>query len=288
MSTPDLLRPFRHLNADKLYAEQVRPFGFMLWFHAKGREDSAWTGDGAEPFDPRAPEVKAASPYYRDPRTVPPEAIFHRDTGEAVPPSALRSYADVLRGYHRSPESKFIGGGAHDVGPLARRHVFASTIINIGKEADAFQDAENYGADEDDVTLYGASPLDRDAMTVEITAAAVHALKVRANVGHAVIARARSGDKELAPRVLFRIYRAAVFLRLEQETLRLEDQELCAWLKVIEADIGLKSLSVQLAVDRSNLRKALDSERLGRALAQRAGLLRDQHTAASSPHAPAG
>ncbi len=274
-STPELLRPFRHLNADKPYVEQVRPFGFMLWFHAKRREDMVWEDDGPGAFDPRAPEVKAASPYYHDPRKVPPEAIFHRDTGEAVPASALRSYADVLRNYHRSPESKFIGGGAHDIGKLQRRHVFARTVVNIGKEADAFEDAEAFGADEDDVTVYGVSLPDRAAMLTEIRAVSVRDLKGAADVGHAMIGRVLSGDPSVAPRTLNRIYRTALELQVELEAARERERELCEWLRATAAVIGLPTLANKLGVDRSNLGKALANGRLSKAIALTTTHLRD-------------
>ena len=91
-------------------------------------------------------------------------------------------------------ETKFLNGGAHDVGRLARRHVFVSAVVNIGKEADAFEVVEAFGADEEDVTLYGSSLPDREVMIAEIISSPIRALKVRAKVGHGTIERIISAD----------------------------------------------------------------------------------------------
>ena len=87
-------------------------------------------------------------------------------------------------------------------GPLRRRHVFASAVSYIGKEANEFDEAEAFGADEDDVTTYGAPPTDRLTMIATIRQVGVRKLKVGAAVGHGLISRASSGDASVPERVV--------------------------------------------------------------------------------------
>ena len=62
-------------------------------------------------------------------------AAFDRVTGEPVKPEHLRTYAEMLAQYHISAESKFENGQFLDRGRTGRRHVVATGIVLIGKEA---------------------------------------------------------------------------------------------------------------------------------------------------------
>lgn len=174
----------------------------MLGFFTKRAADRVWEDpNGAAPWSPSERPPKAASPYHSDPRDVPDDQLFDRDTGEPVAKSALRSYAEVLRGYHRSPETKFLGDGPADIGPLRRRHVVVGPVYYIGKESDSFEETEEFGEDEENVTLYGAPPPDRAAMVAAIAAIPIRKLKSRANVGHALIGRAARNDPTVSDRL---------------------------------------------------------------------------------------
>ena len=267
-STPDLLRIFRHYNAGRTYPSLVRPFNFMLWFFAKRPADRVWDDPaGAVPWNPRERPPKAASPYHSDPRDVPDDEIFDRDTGEPVAKSDLRSYAEVMRGYHRSPETKFLGGGSHDIGPLRRRHVAVGPIYYIGKEADSFEETEEYGEDEDNVTLYGAPPPDRSAMVELIAAVPVRKLKPRAKVGHALIGRAARNDATVSDRLLLKVYRAALVIVEEERQADEDDAALYVWVKDWVDAHTIAELARSLPHDPSNLAAALSGRRLGKALA---------------------
>jgi hypothetical protein len=52
-----------------------------------------------------------------------------------VKPGQLKTYAEMLAQYHISPESKFENGQFLDRGPTERRHVLATELVLIGKEA---------------------------------------------------------------------------------------------------------------------------------------------------------
>jgi hypothetical protein len=49
--------------------------------------------------------------------------------------SELLTYAEALAQYHLRPESKFLNGDFSDRGRTERRHVIATQIVHIGKEA---------------------------------------------------------------------------------------------------------------------------------------------------------
>jgi hypothetical protein len=92
--------------------------------------------------------------------------VFDRNSAslDRVPAKWLRTVADVLRDYHRQPEYKFLGGGWNEEGILRRRHVFADTIEDIGKESDGWEEDEARTEDEATVLIYPSSSLDRERM----------------------------------------------------------------------------------------------------------------------------
>lgn len=121
VTTPDLLRSFRKYNDGKPYYRQVRPFGFMVMFQQ------------ADDSDPST-VMRVIAPFNRDPGKAARRA-FDRDTGAAVSPKQLKTYAVALRTYHNHPEAKFRNGERGDRGPTQRRHIMAKSIVHIGKEA---------------------------------------------------------------------------------------------------------------------------------------------------------
>jgi hypothetical protein len=99
-TTPHILSWFRRYNEGRPYAEQIRPFGFLTWFHAKRPEEHFWQeGTDTEDWDPRARARKPVAPYDRD-ISKSAEQARDRETWEPVPRSWLRTYAEAL---HRIP-----------------------------------------------------------------------------------------------------------------------------------------------------------------------------------------
>jgi hypothetical protein len=70
----------------------------------------------------------------------------------------LKTYAQVLAQYHLRPEAKFENGDYLDSGPTRRRHVQATQINYIGKEANRWEEQFFLGMDEDAVIEYGTDP----------------------------------------------------------------------------------------------------------------------------------
>lgn len=126
-------------NAGRDYGNQVRPFGFMVRFTAKPATDLAMTEDlDADPHKRGRPKKqvtpKPIAPFEQDP-AMAAAAAFDRETGKAVPMDRLKTYADLLRSYHLSPEAKFENGDFWDSGETRRRHVVATSVELVGKEA---------------------------------------------------------------------------------------------------------------------------------------------------------
>ena len=71
---------------------------------------------------------------------------FDRHTGEPVEPQSLATYSDVLAAYHLSPENKFLNADYFDIGATVRRHVFATEVMHIGKEAHDWENRDLRGA----------------------------------------------------------------------------------------------------------------------------------------------
>jgi hypothetical protein len=70
----------------------------------------------------------------------------------------LKTYAQALAQYHLRPEAKFENGDYLDSGPTCRRHVQATQINYIGKEANRWEEQFFLGMDEGAAIEYGADP----------------------------------------------------------------------------------------------------------------------------------
>jgi hypothetical protein len=101
--------------------------------------------------EPKLEGMRPVAPYEKDVDKAL-RRVFDRssDSQEVVPKKWLRTVADALRDYHRQPEYKFLGGGWNEEGILRRRHVFADTIEDIGKETDGGWKEDDARTEEQD------------------------------------------------------------------------------------------------------------------------------------------
>jgi hypothetical protein len=104
---PAVLNWFKRYNEGRPYAEQVKPFNFLLTFFTRRQEDIA-SEDMTHEFDPKLDEIRPVAPYEKDSEKAL-RRIFDRNSENMDPVSAkwLRTVANVLRDYHRQPEYKF-------------------------------------------------------------------------------------------------------------------------------------------------------------------------------------
>ena len=146
-TSPVLLGWMKHHNRELPYAWQVKPFGFLVSMTAKaGLWAAPNCGAIADPSKrgaPRKPHIpKPISPFERESDEAARQA-FDRVTGEPVRAVELKSYAECLGQYHLSSEDKFENGEFTDRGLTRRRHVIASGVRLIGKEANKVGEAGN-------------------------------------------------------------------------------------------------------------------------------------------------
>ena len=156
-TSPDLLAWMRHHNEDREYADQVKPFGFMTSFSALPTSQRPMTEDfTADPTKRGRPKKQATpkpiAPFERNPAKAATQA-FDRETGETVPVELLQTCQDALVRYPHSPESKFENADYFDRGEARRRHVVATHVELIGKEANGVGE---FGEAEDPTMLTNA------------------------------------------------------------------------------------------------------------------------------------
>jgi hypothetical protein len=157
-TTPELLRWFKAFNEGRLYADQVRPFGFLTALHAVGHFAPEPAANNQSPFPRRRRRAaKPIAPFHKDPAQAAEQA-FDRETGDPVPGNTLKSFRSALARYHLHPEAKFLNADYLDSGHCRRRHIVAIQINYIGKEADRLEEQFYLGAAEDAVVDYGVSP----------------------------------------------------------------------------------------------------------------------------------
>jgi hypothetical protein len=131
-TTPSLLNWFRRYNAGRAYADQVKPFNFLLMYQTS---TTAWLlhqMQGNIEKDEALEPPRVVSVYDEDASA---HQCFDRLTGERVSSSILQSYAQALAQYHVHSESKFQNGEGNERGETLRWHVQAEFIEYIGKEA---------------------------------------------------------------------------------------------------------------------------------------------------------
>jgi len=137
-SSPQLLNWVARWNEGRPYEEQIRPFGFLLSFMPRKGVFGAFTAETVEDARPGRPpgtdDLAPIAPYDTDPARAIGK-VFDRNTGRAVEPEELKTYAEVLAQYHLSCEDKFANGQFLDRGRTERRHVVATGFTWIGKEA---------------------------------------------------------------------------------------------------------------------------------------------------------
>lgn len=88
------------INEGRPYAEQVKPFNFLLTFFERHQEDLA-AKDPTHEWDPKLEGVRPVAPYEKDSEEAF-KRIFDRnsETLAPVPRKRLRTVANVLRDYH--------------------------------------------------------------------------------------------------------------------------------------------------------------------------------------------
>ena len=263
---PGVLNWFKRYNDGRPYAEQVKPFNFLLTFFPRRQEDVT-TDDPTHEWDPKFDQMRPVAPYESDTDKAL-RRVFDRssDRLEAVPRKWLRTVADLLRGYHRQPEYKFLGGGWNEEGVLRRRHVFVDTIEDIGKESDGWEEDDARTEDQDTVLIYPSSSFDRERMVERIKSVGKRELMREGRIAMRTIDAVWAGG-DLTDEDLKRMADAAERIVSRRGKREGEQAAAVAWLKAKRDEIGLTALAKMLRVDAANLGKVIEGKRkLSRAI----------------------
>jgi hypothetical protein len=151
VSSSDLLTPFEQLNRGKSYAEQIKPFNFLL---------SAHIAPLGHPVSVDPTHFHLIAPYASDPRKWHKLAWVDRYSGQPYRITTseeaalyggnavrVKTYHDVLAEYRTHPEPKSLGPdrevcGRQTVGLLQRRPVTRGTVTYVGKESNRLEEVE--------------------------------------------------------------------------------------------------------------------------------------------------
>jgi hypothetical protein len=257
---PAVLNWFKRYNEGRPYAEQVKPFNFLLTFFTRRQEDVA-SEDLTHEFDPKLDDIRPVAPYEKDTEKAL-RRIFDRNSEnmDHVPVKWLRTVADVLRHYHRQPEYKFLGGNWDEEGILRRRHVFVDTIEDIGKESDGWEEDDARTEDEATVLTHPSSSFDRERMIALIKSVGKRELMREARIAMRTIDAVRETE-EITDHDLRRMADAAERIVSRRQKSADERDAAVAWLKVKRDEIGLMALAKLLGIDAANLGKMVETKR---------------------------
>ena len=260
-TTPELLRWFSTYNRDRQYRDQVKPFGF-LFSMMRGFDFGVERIAGVAKSPRKKPvRLKPVASFDND-HVKAIESAFDRDTGEAVPASSLKSYADALAQYHMQPESKFLNADYFDRGMTLRRHVEMTSTQHIGKESHDWERQAVLGISSDAELDYGISQGDRVELAERLKKFIGQVGKVKAGTAlgttpvrlHAILGGEESSAiTGLLQSVAARLPAAIqLYAKLDQDRL----SELDSLRKQV-GRVGLRATARRLRIDPSNLRRTL-------------------------------
>jgi hypothetical protein len=158
-TTPALLKWFETFNCERKYPDQVKPFNFLNAFHARPQFELPDAEQWAKSKRGRPRKQSDLKPIAAFNRNIHEAAksTFDRETGKPILASELKTYAEALAQYHLRPEAKFLNGDYCDRGRTERRHVVATQIVHIGKEANKWEERHFLGEDEEAEIEYGTA-----------------------------------------------------------------------------------------------------------------------------------
>jgi len=149
---PRTLEPFEALNAGKPYAEQIKPFNFLLTAHlpqfvVPPDNEDPQRFQLVAPWEPDASkwlELNWANKYATGSE---PYVLTTDGSADGSTTARVQSYADVLAEYRVHPEPKSLApdgkpAGWHGNGLLKRRAVTATRLVHVGKEANELDEIQ--------------------------------------------------------------------------------------------------------------------------------------------------
>jgi hypothetical protein len=160
ISSPELLKPFKNLNAGKEWPDQIKPFNFLLVGHVRPFGYPA----GVDPA-----RFQLVTPYESDASRWLRLSWIDRYSGRQIPVSTtdemddphrarLQTFRDVIREFRTHPEAKSADADGRacrrqTVGLLRRRIVQETYVAHVGKETNKLEEVES-GLERDPKVIY--------------------------------------------------------------------------------------------------------------------------------------
>lgn len=261
-TTPDLLRWFSTYNEKRPnYRDQVKPFGFLFALSADSDFGEAKLAIRKTPGRPKKVRaIKPIAPFDSDHRKAISMA-FDRESGEPVPASALKSYAQALTDYHIRPEDKFLNADYDCSGTTRRRHIMMVGTRHIGKESHDWERQAMLGLNLDSEICYGVeiNDLARQLKCFvkecgEGKAAkflGISRTRLQRVISNAESPRETSWAQKIAERL-------PVAVALSEKLSHKRNVEVWALRKAVERD-GLRETARRMQLDPSNLRRKISA-----------------------------
>lgn len=261
-TAPELLGWFKHHNANRLYRDQVKPFGFLLSLSTKRNfvTDEVIAPQARKGRPRKVSPMKPIAPFSKDRATIAATA-FDRITGKMIPASDLQTYREAIAQYHLHPESKFLNGDYVDRGTTNRRHIRATAIRYIGKEANEIDRQQVLGADSELDPEYGLSA--HSVAQIGVALNELVQLVGKADAAKALrIPRGRLAAILSDKAALRGAAAGGLSTRLPVELAKARSAGLAGVaelqrLREIVQELGLREAARRLGTDPSNLRKKL-------------------------------
>jgi transcriptional regulator with XRE-family HTH domain len=267
-SSPEYLGWFKRWNEGKAYSDQIKPFGFLYILHLSrlaGHPDTA--ADPLDEADRDNDDVSPVAPFDKDLKAAVARA-FDRSSPDHAPVDVnrLQTYSEMLAAYPFRAENKFLNGRPFDSGHTERRHILATSINLIGKEADRMDEEYVLGVRGELAIDYGGDPAEGARAAAQLRKAiVVHGKSVIASatgVSRGTLAKIERGDRaktNVAPQRIFEALRRINYLRAAKQTAH--DAELVRIKLIVASEGGIRSAARRLQTDPSNLSKRLRKNR---------------------------
>jgi hypothetical protein len=201
VSTPGLRSRFRQINRKKPYAQQVKPFNFLISVTVSSIE---WPPEVSKSggFHLIAPYSSKPSQWLRcDWVDLHSGRRYRIRADQHSGPSAIRvqTFRDVLHRFRNHPESKSAGpdGNTSDSrtsGLLTRLHVRVFTISHIGKETNLIEQQEEGVLTDDPLAVYSTEG-EWEVIRSRLRSVKISDLATLSGISPRMIRNLRKGDR---------------------------------------------------------------------------------------------
>lgn len=233
-------------NDGKPYNDRVRPFNFLLCMQSETHFKT----------------IKPVAPFSKDLNQAV-KSCFDRNTGHKVNKAQLKTYVDAVAQYHLHPETKFLNGDYMDFGVTQRRHINVTSIHNIGKEANKWEEQFFTGFDKDAQIEYGISEKQKiEMLETVLQAIKIYGVKPMADISKLSqrhVLNMFKGKTNLSENTLLKLYSASKTL----ENTNNKENELRELIRntIKEKGVSIRKIARMAEIDPSNLFKLLSGKR---------------------------